>query len=205
MDEIRISEDYLITFPDWELFVVLSLAILIDFFTGVGKARFFNLVRTSTALKRTIQKLTQYFSTLIVVWIVSNIVQSDNEHAGWFVQYLWYFQNGVIVFMIYIELTSILENAIAIDKESKMAKLITIPLHRILTIQTEKNPFYMYTKDEQLAVEMDKLNLKKKHVSSKNYEKQKKQDTNFSDGRGSSDSSLPDGGGDCGGSGSDCH
>jgi hypothetical protein len=63
--------------------------------------------------------------------------------------------------MVYIELTSILENAIAIDKTSTFSKVFIIPFHRLLTLQLKSNPMYSFSQEEQRKVEVNKLKRQK--------------------------------------------
>lgn len=149
-----------LTFPKWELFVILTVAMLFDFLTGFLKAKFLKINRSSEAFRKTIKKTIQYFMAIIVCLIMINMVRYDSS-IKWIMDYSDYFQNIIIVFMIYIELVSILENTIAIDKTSNFAKLFIIPLHRLLTAQLKNNPFYHYSDVQQKKIEENKLKRNK--------------------------------------------
>lgn len=155
--------DYLtekLLFPDWQLFVFLTFVMIFDFITGFLKAKFLKINRSSEAFRKTIRKIIQYFSAITVVIFVINVIRFDKS-SEWFKDYSFYLQNGVIVLMIYIELVSILENAIAIDKTSRFATVFIIPFHRLLTAQLKENPFYKYSQEEQKMIEEKKLKRNK--------------------------------------------
>lgn len=146
--------------PDWQLVLWLFFVMSIDFGSGFAKAKFLNINRTSEALKRTIKKVIQYFTAIIVVFVLINIIKFDNE-SNFFKTYSGVFQNVVIILMIYIEMVSILENIIAVDKDSNFSKFFIIPFHRLLTMQMKENPIYSMSREEQVKVEEKKLKMKK--------------------------------------------
>lgn len=147
-------------FPDWKLFIILTFVMTLDFFTGFLKAKFLKIHRSSEAFRKTIKKTIQYFTAIIVATILINMVGFDND-AKWIGEYSVYLQNGIVVLMIYIEIVSILENAIAVDKTSKFATVFIIPFHRIITAQLKNHPFYHYSESEQKIIEEIKLKRQK--------------------------------------------
>ncbi|MGV0854757.1 phage holin family protein [Empedobacter brevis] len=147
-------------YPDWILFVALTFLMSIDFITGFMKAKFLKVNRSSEAFRKTVKKIIQYCSAIIVVVMLLNLMRFDQSNQ-FFKDYSNWLQNGVIVLMVYIELTSILENAIAIDKTSTFAKVFIIPFHRLLTLQLKNNPMYSLSIDEQRKVEIQKLKRQK--------------------------------------------
>lgn len=153
-EKIIIFTDFL--FPKWELFVALTLAMTFDFVTGFMKAKILKVNRSSEAFRKTIKKIIQYFTAIIVVIFVINLIRFEKT-STWIKDYAFFLQNGVMMLMIYIELVSILENAIAIDKTSRFAKMFIIPFHRLLTAQLKENPFYKLTNEQQKKVEENKL------------------------------------------------
>ncbi|MGV0925457.1 phage holin family protein [Empedobacter tilapiae] len=147
-------------YPDWILFVALTFLMTIDFATGFMKAKFLKINRSSEAFRKTVKKIIQYCSAIIVVVMLLNLMSLDQSNQ-FFKDYSIWLQNGVIVLMIYIELTSITENSIAIDKTSTFAKVFIIPFHRLLTMQLKNNPMYQFSDEEQRKVEIQKLKRQK--------------------------------------------
>lgn len=122
--------------PNMELLVWISAAILCDFVTGIIKARILNSVRNSTGFRRTITKVVQYFGAIALGIIIGNTSKSL-PHADILVPL---FGNGLQMLILYIEITSILENMYAIDKESKFSRFFTKPLLNFFTFQIKNNP-----------------------------------------------------------------
>lgn len=147
-------------YPDWILFIALTFLMTIDFFTGFMKAKFLKINRSSEAFRKTVKKIIQYCSAIIVVVVLLNLMQFDKSNQ-FFKDYSDWLQNGVIMLMIYIELTSITENSIAIDKTSTFAKVFSIPFHRLLTLQLKSNPMYTSSAEEQRKIEVNKLKRQK--------------------------------------------
>ena len=147
-------------YPDWILFIALTFLMTIDFVTGFMKAKFLKVNRSSEAFRKTVKKIIQYCSAIIVVVMLLNLMRFDQSNQ-FFKDYSNWLQNGVIVLMVYIELTSILENAIAIDKTSTFSKIFIIPFHRLLTLQLKSNPMYSFSQEEQRKVEVNKLKRQK--------------------------------------------
>ncbi|WP_312208271.1 phage holin family protein [Empedobacter sp.] len=147
-------------YPNWILFIALTLAMVFDFATGFAKAKFLKVNRSSEAFRKTIKKIIQYFSAIIVVVFLINLMRFDKSNE-WFNEYSSWLQNGVVILMIYIELISILENAIAVDKSSTFSRVFIIRFHRFLTAQLKDNPMYHYDSDEQKKIEERKLKRQK--------------------------------------------
>lgn len=147
-------------YPDWILFIALTFLMAIDFMTGFMKAKFLKVNRSSEAFRKTVKKIIQYCSAIIVVIVILNLMRFDKSNQ-FFKDYSNWLQNGVIILMVYIELTSILENAIAIDKTSTFSKVFIIPFHRLLTLQLKSNPMYSFSQEEQRKVEVNKLKRQK--------------------------------------------
>ena len=147
-------------YPDWILFIALTFLMATDFITGFMKAKFLKVNRSSEAFRKTIKKIIQYCSAIIVVIFILNLMRFDQSNQ-FFKDYSNWLQNGVIILMVYIELTSILENAIAIDKTSTFSKVFIIPFHRLLTLQLKSNPMYSFSQEEQRKVEVNKLKRQK--------------------------------------------
>ncbi len=122
--------------PDAHLLIWLFLCIAFDFLTGFLKSKFQKKATTSEALKRTIIKFVQYGGAIAVSIILHNVLKNQNADA--ILPYVSYMGNTLVTFIIYIELVSILENMIAIDKKSVLSKKILQPLHQLLTLTLNK-------------------------------------------------------------------
>jgi phage-related holin len=124
--------------PDANLVTWLLIAIALDFVTGFSKAAILKQNRTSTGLRKTVIKILQYVGALAAVLIISNTAK-ENEN-GELLQVLKWANNGLLIFIIYIEVVSIFENLLAIDNTSMVAKYVFTPIHRLLTLAIKNNP-----------------------------------------------------------------
>jgi phage-related holin len=125
-------------FPSANLLVYLGFAVALDFFTGVIKAVVLKQARTSNGFRKTVTKFLQYGGTLVVGVILANVAKENNWGAS---STLNFFNDALIVFMIYIEATSVFENMYACDSKSTFSKMVIVPIYKILTAQISKGFF----------------------------------------------------------------
>ncbi|OLY92303.1 Bacteriophage holin family protein [Cnuella takakiae] len=124
--------------PNTNLLIWMALAMTLDFLTGFSKAVVLNQARTSGCLRKTITKFVQYGGAVAVSVVLS---QSAEQHKMQDAMRLAsILGDALVVFIIYIEITSIFENLIAIDSESPIAKYFFVPAHKILTAQIKRSP-----------------------------------------------------------------
>lgn len=123
----------LIVSPSFELLGFVLGAIALDFVTGVTKAKFKKEARTSDGYRKTIVKVMQYIIPVVIIWVASFRVphyqSALQQVAGW-----------VMLFIIYIEVTSTFENLYEIDKKSVIAKYLYRPALKILKFGITHNP-----------------------------------------------------------------
>lgn len=124
--------DFLIT-PSLNLMIVVVLAMTFDFATGIVKAKFKKEARTSEGYRKTIVKFMQYIVPIVVLYAASKMIP---EHANWLKSLSGY----LMMFIIYIEVSSIFENLYDIDSASSIAKYFYRPALMILKFGIEKNP-----------------------------------------------------------------
>lgn len=119
--------------PSFNMFFIVMGAIGLDFITGVAKAKFNKVARTSEGYRRTVVKLMQYIIPILVIWISSKRVpgyeSTLKEIGGW-----------LMLFITYIEATSIFENLYDIDKKSVISKYVYKPALKLLKFGIENNP-----------------------------------------------------------------
>lgn len=132
--------------PNVDLYIVMGLLIVFDLITGVIKAVFQKKARTSEGYRRTVVKFLQYGGAL-VVGLMIKFLSLRNHELGVLSEYVDYINNGLLVFIILIETTSIFENLYAIDKTTPFSKNFIQPILRVLTFQLNKGP--LKTKDEK--------------------------------------------------------
>lgn len=106
-------------------------AIAIDFVTGVLKSSMNKVALTSMGFRGTIKKLIQYVGIIVLGTLLGNALPKDNELVLWI-------NNVVLVFIIYTEAFSIVENLRDINPDSPMTKKIFIPLLSLLTLGIDK-------------------------------------------------------------------
>lgn len=127
-----------IVYPDYRLFLVMIAAIALDFITGVLKAKVSREKRTSGGFRKSIQKISQYASCTIGSFVLLNLASVTRGKVD--LQTATLIGNGLMVAIIYIEVTSIFENAYAINSDSLLAKYFIKPVLNILTFQLKNNP-----------------------------------------------------------------
>jgi Bacteriophage holin family len=125
-------------FPNVNLIMWMLIAIGLDFITGFAKACFKNENRTSQAMRKTIIKFLQYAGALAAAMIIGNTAK-DNKIEGLQSVMQWA-NDGLVIFIIYIELVSIFENLLAIDDGSIISKYFFKPIHKLLTLSLKNNP-----------------------------------------------------------------
>ena len=124
--------------PNVSLIVVLFFLMALDFVTGIWKARVKGNARTSNGYKTTVTKFIQYAFGLLASYGLAYVA---NQNGGEAVKFLApYLVDGLAVFIIYIEVTSIFENLYEIDSTTAMSKYFFQPVLKILTFQIKNNP-----------------------------------------------------------------
>lgn len=119
--------------PSFKLFFIVLAGIVLDFITGIIKAKMNNKARTSEGYRKTITKVMQYITPILILWAASKYIpgyeKELKEISGW-----------LMMFVIYVEVTSIFENLYEIDKISPIAKYLYKPALKILKFGIENNP-----------------------------------------------------------------
>jgi len=123
--------------PSLMIFFWLVIAVLGDLFTGLLKAWSKNQATTSTGLRRTATKIGSYCGAVVVVVILVNMlgfVDYENKYN------LEILINGLVGFMVFIELYSICENISEAYPNSPLTKWLIIPMMKKLKGKLSKNP-----------------------------------------------------------------
>lgn len=118
--------------PSFKLFSVVLILIALDFITGITKAKFKKNARTSEGYRKTIVKVLQYIVPILVLWIAGRYIPEQKAT-------LQSCSGYVMMFILYIEATSIFENLYEIDKTSMIAKYLYRPALVLLKVGIEKN------------------------------------------------------------------
>lgn len=119
--------------PSFNLLTVVLILIALDFITGITKAKMKKKDRTSEGYRKTITKLLQYLVPILVLWVAGKYIP---EHKAMLQSASGY----VMMFICYIEATSIFENLYEIDKTSVISRFLYKPMLKILKLGIEKNP-----------------------------------------------------------------
>jgi len=125
-------------FPNLDLTVVMTLALVLDFITGVIKSVALKIAITSWGFRKTIIKFLQYGGAILIGIFLSSVMAYKG--LGTELGLPKYIVDVLVVFIIYIELVSILENLTQMDNKSPIATKILKPLHKLLTFQLNNNP-----------------------------------------------------------------
>lgn len=169
--------------PRMSTIAVIFTLVVIDFITGIAKAKIQKIARTSEGYRKTIIKIMQYLIVPVVFWIASYYIKShippDKETAE-SIQKLSVLLEKIggwlMLFIVYIEITSIFENIYEIDKKGMFSMLLK-PLLIILKFGIENNPISklankltVETKDTKVIVETPKTTPTNITVESKPIE-----------------------------------
>lgn len=120
---------FAIILPPPTLLVWLGVSMVLDLISGVAKAIKQGTPRTSTGYRRTVAKFIQYGGAIAIGIVLANI--SDYKKDGESNQMIYtYFSNSMLLFIIYIEITSILENLIEVSPDSEFTKKFLKPVHK---------------------------------------------------------------------------
>lgn len=105
------------------LYVVTLGLIFSDLWAGVRKAKQRNEMKTSEALKRTVEKINKYFNMLFALTLVDVVQIAMIFFLYWFYGYdIWMiplFTIGGTFYVAYIEITSIMEPANIKEKKQQ--------------------------------------------------------------------------------------
>lgn len=124
--------------PNASLIAWLFIALGLDFLTGVAKAAIRkDLKVTSSGYRKTLSKVIQYVGSVSLVVILGNAAKANEVVAAEPV--LKVVGDGITILIIFIEITSVLENLVAIDDKSMISKYVFTPLHKLLTFQIKNN------------------------------------------------------------------
>ena len=138
--------------PTGTLMVAMAAAITLDFVTGIIKAAIINEARTSQGYRKTVVKFMQYGGAVCVSMLLkflmslkgSNAMQSLTPYAD-------FLNDGLLFFIIFIEITSIVENLYAIDNKSVFAVYFIKPMLKVLTFAVKNNSFSRSIEKEREA------------------------------------------------------
>ena len=121
-----------LTAPSFRLIFFVIGAMIIDFITGVTKSKIKKVARTSEGYRKTVIKFLQYIVPMAVLWACSAVTEEYRQQIRGI--------NGFfMLFVIYIEVTSIFENLYEMDKGTPVAKNVYRWALKILKLGLENN------------------------------------------------------------------
>ena len=126
-------------FPNYSLLMWMAIAVVLDLVTGVAKAYSKGEARTSSGYRKTVVKVFQYLGALGAGVILANAGEGSNEQIKVLLNWV---NDGLVIFITYIEITSIFENLNELDKNSMISKYFFKPALKILTLQIKNNPIF---------------------------------------------------------------
>ncbi|MBI2283323.1 MAG: phage holin family protein [Bacteroidetes bacterium] len=126
--------------PTGTLMAAMAASIVLDFVTGLIKAVIAKDARTSQGYRKTVVKFMQYGGAVCVSMLMKFLMMRSGETAMQAISpYADYLNNGLLIFILFIEITSILENMYAIDNSSPFAQYFIKPLLSIMTVAIKNN------------------------------------------------------------------
>ncbi len=121
--------------PDPLLLVLVAICMVVDLITGIFHAKARKEQITSYGYRRTIAKFIQYGGALMIGIMLTTM--ADRTELKGLESLMPYLSDGMAIFIIYIELISILENLEGIDKKSQISKVFRA-LRYVLTFEITK-------------------------------------------------------------------
>jgi hypothetical protein len=121
-----------IVLPPADLLLWLGIAMILDLITGIAKAVKKEIPRTSTGLRRTVVKFIQYGGAIAIGIILANVSEHQNDSSSQIIYK--YFSNSMLIFIIFIEIKSILENMIEVSPDGDFTRFFLKPIHDILSV-----------------------------------------------------------------------
>ena len=127
--------------PTGTLTIAMTAAIVLDFITGIIKASFKNEARTSQGYRKTVVKFIQYGGAVCVGTLLKYLmIMRGDKGLEALTPYMDYLNDGLLIFIIFIEVTSVLENMYAIDNKSPFAIYFIKPMLSLMTFAIKNNP-----------------------------------------------------------------
>lgn len=125
-----------VTFPPTKLLVWLFVVMVLDLITGIAKAITKGEKRTSKGYRQTISKFIQYGGAISVSVILSNLKEfEDSKTSEVYTRVIEYFTSGLVMFIIMIEIKSVLENLEDISPDSDFTRYFIRPINKILEFE----------------------------------------------------------------------
>lgn len=126
--------------------LIVSGLIILDFITGIIKAKVQGKARTSEGYRKTLKKVPGYIIVPTVLWMAGVYakyhVPEDSDSAAMkeMAGILKSSSGWVLLFIIFIEVKSILENLNEIDTKSPFNKFFVNPLLKIMSFGLDNSP-----------------------------------------------------------------
>ncbi len=124
-----------VVFPLPALLFWMFVVIVLDFFTGVGKAVATGIPRTSGGYRDTVGKFVQYGGGIAISIVLATVASYRLGEDPWIHPSM--LVNTLVAFIIFAESTSILENLEATMPNSKVSRYFFRPLLKLVTIKLE--------------------------------------------------------------------
>lgn len=151
--------------PKPDLLIMMGIFMLVDFVTGLGRAIIEKKTRSSTGFRQTLVKFIQYGTAILIGMAISylgNEVSAYNKSWEGITRYMNWFNNGLLVFINLIEITSILENSYAMNKTNKFSRHFIKPALKILTIELKRNPISKISLELEGEAEIESIHTETK-------------------------------------------
>ena len=133
---IFIPLNLIIILPPGDLLVGLGLAMLLDLVSGVAKAVKKDIPRTSEGFRRTVMKFIQYGGAIAIGIILASVAELKVDTMHY--QIYQYFSNAILMFIIFIEIKSILENLTEVSPDSDFTRYFLNPIHSLLSFDLKR-------------------------------------------------------------------
>lgn len=150
--------------PKADLFIVWGIMMVIDFGTGVTKAILLGQQRTSRGYRQTIIKFLQYGGAILISMGISYLAINNpdiNKKWSGLATFMSWFNSGLLLFIIMIEVLSIIENIYSLNPKSAFAKNLLRPALKILTIELKKNPLTKLTIETEEEIDPKQVKITK--------------------------------------------
>lgn len=122
--------------PTFSLLLALAFVVMLDLLTGVYKSKRKGEATTSKGFRKTIDKFISYGVAVASSCVLVFVSQQKGGEAVKLIS--GFLNDGLVCFIIYIEVVSVFENLIEISPESPLCQFFFSPVHKFLTLQIKK-------------------------------------------------------------------
>lgn len=141
-----------LVFPNPAVLFGLALLVLLDLITGIVKSKRKGIATASQGMKKSVQKLTNYLSLIVLSLILTNLAKVTYNLQS-HIDELNLGINAVCFWLVHLEVKSVLENLILANtdedgNQNEVAKLL-VPIHNAWILKFKNINEFNYTETKK--------------------------------------------------------